>query len=166
MPIQPPPTEAGLRDLLVAQRLLPHIGHPIRLERVGLWLSHKALAQRPGPDGTLLTFGGRVWPDASAWTAGSVILLRQEYLDLPAEHPRLRCLLNHEYVHVLQIRARGWPRFYLRYGLDWLYCQLRALLGRPITIWERSRDERVALQVEGTYRRDLTLPDLWTFRSS
>lgn len=143
-----PSTYQQIHDL-AGEALLAEIGQPRRLASWPARLLSRRAECCAGPDGTTLAYGGWVPRNAAAWTHGNWIIARQRT-------PPSRCLLNHEYVHVLQYRAEGTLRFYWHYLGD-----LVAAWRSRRTVWEVSPYERVAEKIEQVYRAHPEVPDLW-----
>jgi hypothetical protein len=134
--------------------LLTRVGAAVRLpDWPGRLLKGKGTLS-PGPDGTVIVYGGRVPRNAGGWTHGNWIILRRH--DPPLTPQRVRAQLNHEYVHVLQYRADGMWRFYWRY----LRSLVVALFKRS-TVWEISPYEHVGVDIERLYLEHPELSNLW-----
>jgi len=117
------------------------------------WRGSKELraAAHRGPDGTHIVLNGLPIPGNAATTYGNVVHIGTD----PGEGEPRRALLNHEYVHVLQVRRDG-ALFLVRY----LWASWRAVRHHQHRYWANAYEVQ-AYAVERHLAAHPFLPDVW-----
>ncbi len=130
----------------------------IGLGRLLAWISPRwrkggrpAPSVRPGPDGMRIVLNGLPIPGNAGTTYGNVIHLWPD----PSHTDQMRALLDHEYVHVLQVRRDG-ALFLARY----LWASYRARRRGAHHYWGNPYEVQ-AYAVERHLMANPWLPDVW-----